>query len=66
MDGLTATKAIRQTSKKDAKSIPIIAMTANAYEEDVRQCLEAGMNHHLPKPFEPTELFETLVRYIKD
>ena len=50
MDGLDATRAIRALDRADAKVIPIIAMTANAFEEDARKCMEAGMNAHLPKP----------------
>ena len=49
MDGLDATRAIRALDRADAKVIPIIAMTANAFEEDARKCMEAGMNAHLPK-----------------
>ena len=52
MDGLTATKRIRVLERSDAKSIPIIAMTANAFAEDVNDCLNAGMNAHLPKPLD--------------
>lgn len=52
MDGLTATKAIRSLERSDAKTIPILAMTANAFEEDGRKCLEAGMNLHLTKPLD--------------
>ena len=48
MDGLDATRAIRALDRADAKVIPIIAMTANAFEEDARKCMEAGMNAHLP------------------
>ena len=50
MDGLTATKAIRALNRADAGIIPIIAMTANAFAEDVQRCLDAGMNAHLAKP----------------
>lgn len=50
MDGLAATRAIRALDRPDAASIPIIAMTGNAFQEDIRECLEAGMNAHLPKP----------------
>ena len=50
MDGLAATKAIRALDRPDAASIPIIAMTGNAFQEDVQECLEAGMNAHLTKP----------------
>jgi CheY-like chemotaxis protein len=50
MDGLTATQEIRKLNRPDAASIPIIALTANAFEEDVKQCLQAGMNAHMSKP----------------
>ena len=50
MDGLSATREIRKLSRPDAASIPIIALSANAFEEDVKQCLQAGMNAHLSKP----------------
>lgn len=52
MDGLTATKAIRALNRSDAGIIPIIAMTANAFAEDVQRCLDAGMNAHLAKPLD--------------
>ncbi len=61
-DGISAAKEIRNCKKADAGSIPIIAMTANAFEEDARKCLEAGMNAHLSKPLRPEELIETLAR----
>lgn len=64
MNGLEATKAIRALSHQNAKNIAIIAMTANAYEEDVRECMQAGMNCHIAKPIEPNILFETLTYYI--
>ena len=60
MGGLEATAAIRGLDRPDAKTVPIIAMTANAYDEDIRESLQAGMNAHLAKPFEPDELFSTL------
>jgi CheY-like chemotaxis protein len=66
MDGLTATRTIRALDRPDAKSIPIIAMTANAFDEDVKQCLQAGMNAHLSKPVEPERLYETLARMIRN
>ena len=53
-------------SRPDAKKIPIIAMTANAFDEDVQRSLQAGMNAHLSKPVEPEHLFETLELLIKD
>lgn len=64
MDGLTATKIIRKSEHKDAAKIPIIALTANAFDEDVQQSLQAGLNAHLSKPIEPETLFETLERLI--
>lgn len=60
MDGLEATAAIRKLSHPDAKKIPIIAMTANAFDEDVQRSLQAGMNAHLSKPVEPEHLCQTL------
>lgn len=64
MDGLTATRAIRSLDRPDAKSVPIIAMSANAFTEDVKKSIEAGMNEHLAKPIDPQVLFDTLVKYI--
>lgn len=61
MDGLEATRTIRAGSQSDAKTIPIVAMTANAYAEDRRAVLEAGMNRHLAKPIEREELLHALV-----
>ena len=52
MDGITATKEIRALARPDAKTIPILAMTANAFKEDEKKCLEAGMNAHLAKPID--------------
>ena len=60
MDGLEATQVIRATNKADAKTIPIIALTANAFDEDVQRSMQAGLNAHLSKPVEPDLLFETL------
>ena len=64
-NGLEATREIRALNREDAKNIPIIAMTANAFDEDVQQSLQAGMNAHLSKPVEPAKLFETLTNLIK-
>ena len=50
MDGLTATKKIRKLKRKDAKTVPIIAMTANVFNEDIIAAKEAGMNEHIAKP----------------
>ena len=63
MNGYEATKAIRGLGDTYA-SLPIIAMSANAYEEDVRDCLAAGMNGHIAKPFNPAELLRVLHKYI--
>jgi CheY-like chemotaxis protein len=60
MDGLEATRTIRAMSRKDAKRVPIIALTANAFDEDVQRSLAAGLNAHLAKPVEPDALFATL------
>ena len=60
MDGLEATRRIRAMDRTDAKNIPIIALTANAFDEDVQRSMQAGLNAHLSKPVEPDILFETL------
>ena len=65
MDGLEATKRIRDLDRADAKQIPIIALTANAFDEDVQRSLQAGMNAHLSKPVEPERLYQTLEELIK-
>ncbi|MPM95393.1 CAI-1 autoinducer sensor kinase/phosphatase CqsS [bioreactor metagenome] len=65
MDGLTAARSIRHTEKADARSIPIIAMSANAFDEDVEKSKSAGMNEHLAKPIDPKLLCDTLARYLK-
>lgn len=65
MDGLEATARIRAMDRPDAASIPIIALTANAFDEDVQQSLQAGLNAHLTKPVQPDVLFETLENLIK-
>jgi len=60
MDGLEATRTIRTMEREDAKAIPIIALTANAFDEDVQRSLQAGLNAHLSKPVQPDSLYETL------
>ena len=60
MDGLEATRRIRAMNRSDAKNIPVIALTANAFDEDVQRSMQAGLNAHLSKPVEPDVLFETL------
>ena len=66
MDGLEATKAIRMLEREDAKKIPIIAMTANAFEEDRKACLDAGMNEHIGKPIDIPLLKRTITKAIGD
>lgn len=61
MDGITATKEIRELERPDAKQIPIIAMTANAFKDDERKCLEVGMNAHLAKPIQIDQVIKTIV-----
>ena len=65
LDGLSATRAIRALDRADARTIPIIAMTANAFEEDARKCIDAGMNAHLPKPLQMEMVVATIARCCK-
>ena len=60
MDGYTATKLIRETDRPDAATIPIIAMTANAFAEDAKKCIAAGMNAHLAKPLQINAVKRTI------
>ena len=64
MDGLEATAAIRALDRPDAKTIPIVGLTANAFDEDVQRSLQVGMNAHLSKPVEPERLYQTLEELI--
>mgnify|MGYP005940373495 CR=1 FL=1 len=64
MDGYKATQAIRNLPDKDKAYIPIIAMTANAFEEDVKAALAAGMNEHLSKPIRIELLYEIMKKYL--
>ena len=66
MDGITAARKIRALNREDAAKIPIIALTANAFESDVKQSLDAGMNAHLSKPADSEKLFATLRKYIAE
>ncbi len=66
MDGLEATAAIRALGREDAKNVPVIALTANAFEEDVERSLQAGLNAHLSKPLEPQKLFDTLEKLMRE
>ncbi len=65
MDGLEATRRIRALKRDDARTIPIVAMTANAFDDDVRATLEAGMNEHLGKPVDPGKLYAVLADLIE-
>ena len=65
MDGLSATRAIRALERADAKTIPIIAMTANAFDEDAQKCFEAGMNAHLSKPLRIEKLVATVAKFCR-
>ena len=65
MNGLEATAAIRALARPDAKEIPIIALTANAYQEDVRRCLDVGMNAHLSKPIHVDRAVRTIAECLK-
>ena len=60
MDGLTATRTIRALERQDAKTIPIIAITANAFKEDAEKCIEAGMNAHIAKPLNDEKIKQTI------
>ncbi|MDR2197197.1 MAG: response regulator [Coriobacteriales bacterium] len=64
MDGLKATRRIRSLEVPEAQTIPILAMTANVFADDVKRCLEHGMNGHLGKPIDFDALFATLDRYL--
>ena len=65
MDGLEAAKAIRSLPREDAKEIPILAMTANTFAEDVQQTKEAGMNGHIAKPVEPEHMYRLIVQELE-
>ena len=64
MNGYEATKMIRSLDREDAKKIPIIAMTANAFEEDKRMALASGMNDHVAKPIDMNVLLPTIMKYM--
>jgi signal transduction histidine kinase/CheY-like chemotaxis protein/PAS domain-containing protein len=65
LDGFEATKQIREIDRPDAGIIPIIAMTADAFEDDVQKCLENGMNGHIAKPIDPQIMYDVLEKCIK-
>lgn len=63
MDGLEATRRIRSLDRADARIVPIVAMTANAFSDDIRRSREAGMNEHLSKPLERGKVIKTVNRF---
>ena len=65
MDGLTATKTIRSLKHPDAETIPIVAMTANAFEEDRKKAFEKGMNGHIAKPVDAEKVKKTILSAIR-
>ena len=65
MDGLEAARQIRTLNCKDTKEIPIIAMTANAFQDDIRDCIDAGMNAHIAKPIDSKKIEDTLLLVLK-
>jgi CheY-like chemotaxis protein len=64
MDGYEATKRIRALGTAKAKTVPIVAMTANVFQEDIQKCLDAGMNSHLGKPLDFDEVFSKMREYL--
>ena len=65
MDGLDATRAIRSMEREDCHTVPIVAMSANAFDDDLKKSVECGMNGHLSKPVEVDKLYQTLREVIK-
>ena len=64
VDGLEATRSIRALDVPEAAKVPIIAMTANVFREDIEKCLEAGMNEHIGKPIDLDELMQKIKGYL--
>ena len=65
MDGLEAAREIRKLPRDDCKTLPIVAMSANAFDEDVKKSLASGMDAHLSKPINMEQLEKTLARFVK-
>ena len=65
MTGIQATEAIRAMGRSDAKEIPIIAMTADAFAEDVQRCLDCGMNAHVAKPIDVRDVCRQLLKFMQ-
>ena len=66
LDGYETTKAIRTSARKDAGTVPIIALSANVFTDDVDKGLKVGMNDYLSKPVEPQKLYRTLGKYFNE
>ena len=66
MDGLEATRAIRSMEREDCRTLPIIAMSANAFDDDLKKSVECGMNGHLSKPVEVDKLYKTLGEIVRE
>ncbi len=64
MDGIASAKAIRAAGRPDAETVPILALSANTFQEDIAACRDAGMNDHISKPIDPKQLYYTLSKYI--
>lgn len=64
MNGVDATRAIRKLDREDSKTVPIIAMTANAFSDDRKRNLDAGMNEHISKPIDEKKLIKAMSKYI--
>jgi len=65
MDGYDATRNIRALPCMEAESVPIVAMTANVFKEDIERCMTAGMNAHIGKPIDNRDLMKILMRYLR-
>lgn len=65
LDGLEATHLIRTSDHADSKTIPIVAVSANAFDEDIKRSLASGMNAHLSKPIEPKKLKELMAQFFR-
>lgn len=63
MNGYEATKLIRGSKRKDVQEIPVVAMSADAFAEDVEACLKAGMNGHISKPIDFKEVMKVIEKY---
>lgn len=62
LDGYEAAQQIRGLARADARTVPILAMTADAYADDIQKCLDAGMNGHIAKPVDPGKMYQEIVK----